>query len=364
MLHSQNEAQSVQGFHYIHRSYLHVLRISAMRSLLFVITTLLSLHAFAQPIDLASKANTFLNSLDNKLKTKAHYTFDDGERFNWFFVPRSRNGVNLHDLNNVQREAVFTLLKASLGKHGYQKATDVIALEKILQRVEGREENDSYRDPLNYYFTVFGTPDPKNTWGWRIEGHHLSINFTVASDEIVSSTPSFLGSNPAIVPEGAEKGKQILKDESIIGFQLVNALTPTQQKEAVFSEQALPEIVSGNNRKAALLSPAGLKFSELTDPQKQMFLSLLDVYVKNYELGFANKLMEKIKKAGLENLTFGWAGSLQPGSGYYYRIQGPMLLIEFDNTQNNANHIHTVVRDLTNDFAEDILREHYARDHK
>jgi hypothetical protein len=165
------------------------------------------------------------------------------------------------------------------------------------------------------------------------------------------------------VPSGPEKGKQILKAESELAFSLVNSLDPDKLKAAMISETALPEIVSSNSRKAIPMTPAGLSYSSMNDQQKTLFNKLLDTYVKNYELGFSNKLMEKIKKAGIEKLTFAWAGSLKPGAGHYYRIQGPMLLIELDNTQNNANHVHSVVRDLTNDFGEDILREHYEKEH-
>ena len=161
----------------------------------------------------------------------------------------------------------------------------------------------------------------------------------------------------------SRKGDQILKDESAFGFALVNAFSQAQLKTVVISEDAYGDILSENKRKAALLNPTGVSYKDMSEQQKKMFMTLLDVYVKNYELGFSTTLMNKIKKAGIENLSFAWAGSLKPGRGHYYRIQGPILLIEFDNTQDNAYHIHTVVRDLTNDFAEDILREHLARDH-
>jgi len=156
----------------------------------------------------------------------------------------------------------------------------------------------------------------------------------------------------------------VLKLETDLGFGLVNSLSSTQRSTAVISETAPAEIISGNNRKAVPLTPSGIGFKNLNNEQQKMFLKLLDVYVKNYAFGFSSKLMDKIKKAGMDNLFFAWAGSLQPGAAHYYRIQGPMLLIEYDNTQNNANHVHTTVRDLNDDFAEDILREHYAKEHK
>jgi hypothetical protein len=312
---------------------------------------------------LVEKANKFLSSLPDPLKQKAQYKFDDEERFNWHFVPKSRNGVSFRDFNPTQRDAALDLLRTSLSAQGYQKATAIMELENVLREVEGRGSNDKYRDPFNYYLTIFGSPADSKPWGWRFEGHHIALNFSSISNRIESSTPSFFGSNPGVVKSGPEKGKQILKDETELAFSLVNSFDAEKLKIALISETALPEIVSFNSRKAILLTPAGLSYSSMNDQQKTLLTKLLDTYVRNYELGFSNKLMEKIKKAGIEKLTFSWAGSLKPGTGYYYRIQGPMLLIELDNTQNDANHVHSVVRDLTNDFGEDILREHYEKEH-
>lgn len=324
----------------------------------------LSTNALAQQPDLAGKANAFLSSLSEPLKAKAQYNFIDDERYNWHFVPKTRNGVSFRDFNSGQREAALSLLKTSLGPQGYQKATAIIELENVLRVVENRGANDNFRDPLNYYITVFGTPAAEKPWGWRFEGHHIALNFSSVSNKIESSTPSFFGSNPGTVLEGKERGKQVLKQETELGFMLVNSLTQEQLKSAMISETALPEIVSFNSRKAVTLDPMGLAQTAMNDQQKELLIKLLNVYVENYELGFSRKLMDKIKKAGIDKLNFAWAGSLKPGAGYYYRIQGPMLLIELDNTQNNANHVHSVVRDLTNDFGEDILREHYEKEHK
>lgn len=318
----------------------------------------------AQEQNLTKCANNFLSQLDKTQKQKAQYLYDDAERFNWHFVPRERKGISLRDLNPKQSDAAFALLKASLSEKGYGKIKEIMSLEAVLKVIEARAENDKHRDPLNYSFTIFGTPSKDKIWGWRFEGHHISFNFSSDKGMIESSTPSFIGSNPGIVPSGTEKDKEVLKEETELGFTLINALDVEQLKTAHFSETAFPEIVSGNQRKAELLMPAGLSYTLLNENQKKVFSQLLDVYVKNYQFGFSDKLMNKIRKAGIENLSFAWAGSLKPGAGHYYRIQGPMLLIEYDNTQTNANHVHTVVRDLTNDFAEDILKEHYAKDHK
>lgn len=314
--------------------------------------------------DHTKAAQAFMATLDEAQKKKAVYIFSDKERFNWNFVPTRRNGISFHDLSAKQKETAIALLKTSLSDQGYKKATGIMELEGILREVEGRSKDDTYRDPLNYFFTIFGDPSGKDIWGWRIEGHHLALNFSSMNGLVSSSTPTFMGSNPAIVPSGSEKGRKTLKDEMDIAFSLVNSLTADQKKVAIFSDQALPEIISGNSRKAELLEPNGILFKNLEADQKKNFLDLLNVFVKNYELGFSKKLMAKIEKAGIDNLSFAWAGSLEPGKGHYYRIQGPMLLIEYDNTQTNANHVHTSLRDLTNDFAEDILKEHYEKEHK
>ncbi len=323
-----------------------------------------SLLAHAQKKEVLKNTQNFLSTLTPELKSQAQYPFDDAERFNWNFVPIKRNGLTYYDFSDKQRDAATSLLKASLSEQGYQKAMAIVNLENVLMVVEKQAPDSRYRDPLNYHFTVFGEPVEGKPWAWRFEGHHVALNFTSIGDEVVSSTPSFFGSNPGIVKEGESKGIEVLKEETKLGFELINALSADQRATAIFSEKAPAEIISGNKREAVPLTPDGISFKALGKEQQVLFLKLLDVYVKNYSFGFSKKLMDKIKNAGIENLHFAWAGSLAPGLANYYRIQGPMLLIEYDNTQNNANHVHTTVRDLKDDFAEDILREHYAKEHK
>lgn len=334
-----------------------------MKAYLFIFLLATSV-SFAQSSTITLRAKDFLASLDAKTKAQALYTIDDPERFNWFFVPREkREGACFKNLTIAQRQAALSLLSSSLSEIGYKKATEIIALESILKEIENRSASDNYRDPLNYYFTIFGNPSDEKPWAWRIEGHHVSVNFAIDKGELVSSSPSFFGSNPGIVLTGKEKGKQILKQETDLGFALINSLSADQKTKAIISETAFPEIITGNKRKAELLNPTGIRYSTLTKEQQLILQQLLDLYVNNYALGFSKKLLDKIQKAGIENLSFAWAGSLTSGTGHYYRIQGPMLLIEYDNTQNNANHVHTTVRDLSNDFAEDILKEHYQKEH-
>jgi hypothetical protein len=335
-----------------------------MKKLLTLVLLFAVVFAEAQTKDLPKRAQTLLNTLTPELKRKMQFAFDDAERFNWNFVPIERKGITFYDLTMKQQDGAMSLLRSSLSEQGYEKATAIVNLENILKVVEKRGASDLYRDPMNYHFWIFGKPDDNKPWAWRFEGHHVSLNFTLLQGEIVSSTPSFFGSNPGTVKEGESKGMEVLKKETELGFALVNSLSATQQNTAILSNTALPEIVSGNSRKAIPLIPAGLSYSQMSKEQQTMFMNLLNVYVKNYAFSASKKLMDKITQAGIDNLHFAWAGSLKSGAGHYYRIQGPMLLIEYDNTQNNANHVHTTIRDLNDDFAEDILKEHYAKEHK
>lgn len=317
---------------------------------------------------LSEKANAFLNTLSPELKSQTLFPLNDAERFNMNFVPKIRSGTTLHHFNDKQKKAAIDLLKASVSKEGYRKTSEIMELEKVLIELENNEhkfpDGSPMRDPLNYHFWIFGNPAADGVWGWKFEGHHISLNFISTDNQIVSSTPSFFGSNPAIADVKRFNRKEVLKLESDLGFRLINSLDEDQLKVAIFSAKAPAEIITGNKRKAESLEQKGILYTALSDSQQKTFMELLNVYIDNYELGFAKTLRNKINDAGTANLTFAWAGSLKPGIGHYYRIQGPMLLIEYDNTQNNANHVHTVVRDLTNDFAEDILREHYEKEHK
>ncbi|GAB3515205.1 DUF3500 domain-containing protein [Emticicia fontis] len=314
---------------------------------------------------IVSAASDFLKLLDNTQLQKINYPYDADERMNWYFVPKVRKGLMLREMDDKQKEGAMNLLKATLSQQGQEKAIAIIQLEIILKELEKAPPESDYRSPVKYYFTIFGTPDEKKLWGWRIEGHHLSLNFSSESGKIVSATPLFFGSNPGIVPSGEKKGYQILKDEYNLGFELLNSFTPEQLQKVIISETAPGEIITSNKRKVSDLAKEGISFADMNAAQQKIFLRLLSIYIKNYPLGFSNELMQKIEKAGLNQLRFVWAGGKKAGesNGQYYRIQNEVILIEYDNTQNNANHIHTVTRDLTNDFGEDILKKHYDLEH-
>ena len=310
---------------------------------------------------MAAAADKFLVSLSGKQKNKAQFAFDDNERYNWHYVPKSRKGIPLKELTEAQYAAAMDLLRTALSDTGFQKTADIIHLEGILREVEGRPQTDDYRDPGKYYFSIFGNPATDSIWGWRLEGHHISFNFSAKDNTIVSGTPGFLGTNPAIVLAGPEKGKYILKNETDLGVALLRSLDAGQNKKAVIDNNAPSEIITGADRKAMIEKQEGILFSELNNAQQALFMQLLSIYIHRYTRLFALEMMKEIETAGLNNLRFAWAGSQQsgPGNPHYYRVQGPTIIIEYDNTQNSANHIHTVIRDLKNDFGGDELLEHY-----
>lgn len=314
-------------------------------------------------------ALAFLKSLNDDQRKTATYAFADEERFNWHFVPRKRNGLPFRDMTDAQHQAALALLQTGLSAQGYGKVTSIFDLENVLIVVENQKPDSRYRDPNQYAFTVFGDPAGKEPWAWRMEGHHCYVHFYVLGDKVIAMTPSFFGSNPGVVRiDVPQKGKEIMKRETAQALALVNALDATQLRKAVISDTVFREILTFNKRKALLEKQEGISFAEMNATQRTMFLDLLQTYLNTYHLTLANQQMDKLKQVGLEKLFFAWAGDRQPGygpgRGQYYRIHGPTLLIEYDNTQNQANHVHTVVRDLTNDWGEDVLAEHYRQQHK
>jgi hypothetical protein len=240
-----------------------------------------------------------------------------------------------------------------------------MSLEVILKSLEKRKPEDHFRDPGKYYFTLFGIPANNSVWGWRLEGHHVYFNFSAKDKKWVSGTPGFLGANPAVVQEGSQKGEEILKEEREMGFALLHALSKDELRKTILDSVAPADILTATKRKAMIGNPTGLRYSEMTGSQQGQLLQLIDLYVQRFTKLFADDMLKEIQEAGLDNLWFGWAGFQDPGIGrpHYYRIQGPTIIIEYDNTQNNANHVHTVVRDLLHDFGGDLLLEHYRTSH-
>ncbi len=334
----------------------------------FILLTLLTFlfNVPAKSQDLVGKANTFIQLLDTAQRTKTLYPFDTEERYRFKYIPLDdRKGVSYNELNTAQRKALMDLLGTCLSKETVKKVNAIMQLDLILKELEQRKPEDHYRDPGKYFVTIFGIPSDKTIWGWRFEGHHVAFHFSADKKQLVAGTPNFLGTNPAIVQSGPQKNTQVLKEETDKGFALIHALSSEELSKAVIDTAAPAEILTEANRKAMIDHPAGIRYKELLPEHQQQLLQLINLYVNRYTTLFAGTMLKEIQTAGLENLWFTWAGYTMPvlGKPYYYRIQGPTIIIEYDNTQNNANHIHTVVRDLKNDFGGDMLLEHYRQSH-
>jgi hypothetical protein len=310
---------------------------------------------------MSQAANAFLASLTPEQKAKATFQFQDEERFNFHFIPRERKGLAIREMNGMQRHLANALLAAGLSQRGFIKATQVMSLEEVLRIMEN--DAGERRNPEKYYFSIFGQPGPDNTWGYRVEGHHLSQNFTVARGRVVDA-PSFFGANPAEVRQGPRQGLRVLAAEEDLGRDLLMSLDDSQRKIAVVSETAYKDILTAANRKASLEGqPSGLPASKMNSKQFEKLTALIAEYAHNMPEQMAQARMEQLKKSG-KNLHFAWAGGGERGAPHYYRIQGPAFLIEYDNTQNNANHIHSVWREFTGDFGADLLQEHYRSSHR
>jgi hypothetical protein len=316
--------------------------------------------------EMVRAATKFIATLDASGKQKALYTFDTPERYNFHFFPKEdRKGIPLNDLTPAQRQAAMDLLKSCLSQSGQQKVLQIMHLEALLKELEKRKEDDRYRDSGNYYFTLFGRPGAQTIWGWRLEGHHLSFTFSAEKNKLVSGTPAFMGTNPAIVPAGAEKGKQVLKEEADVAFALLHSLSGEALKKAIVDTTAPNEILTFVSRNAVIEKTSGLRYGEMTPAQQQQLLTLIRVYVHRYTRLFAEAMFNEIEAAGLDDIRFAWAGATEPriGKAHYYRVTGPTFIIEYDNAQNNANHVHSVLRDLKHDFGGDLLLEHYRAAH-
>ncbi len=313
-------------------------------------------HPRSAAQEMAETAANFLAALSPEQREAATFEFDADERHNWHFVPRPRNGIPIKELTTTQRHLLQALLSSGLSHQGLIKAYTIMSLEQILHELEG---GAAHRDPELYYITIFGRPGPEATWGWRLEGHHLAINFTIVDGEHVAGTPSFFGANPAEVRNGPRAGLRALAAEEDLGRELIQALSDEQREVAIFSTRAPRDIITGAERKVEPLPLAGIPAADLDDSQQQLLLRLIEEFVRRHRPELADQDLEKIHQAGFGEIHFGWAGATEPGQGHYYRIQGPTFILEYDNVQNNANHIHAVWRDFENDFGEDLLRRHY-----
>ena len=323
--------------------------------LAFALTAPILADSMPASLSLKTAADAFIASLDEPKLEKARFPFTDAERENWHYTPRDRAGLSLKEMTEAQKNAAVGLVTALMSEKGSYKAAQIISLEGVLA---GLENNPEFRDQEKYFTAIFGEPGDPKGWGFRLEGHHLSLNVTIVGDKGISVTPAFIGSNPAEVQEGDVKGLRPLGAEEDLGRTLVAALLEGGKTDVLFSEKPPKEILTGEDRVAKQLEPVGITAASMTEEQQKALFELIAEYTDRYRDEIATADMKRIRKIGNDKIRFGWAGSIKPGEAYYYRIQGPSFLIEAANVQNNANHMHTTWRDLEHDFGRDLLKEH------
>ncbi len=309
--------------------------------------------------EMAEACRKWVDSLNPEQKAKATYHYLDGERQFWYYPPLNRHGLPLRDMTPEQRDLAYGIMESSLDAQAYEQAKAIIDHELILGPLEKERGIESFvRDPMLYYWTVFGEPGGEEPWGWRAEGHHVSLHFSVWGEEVTAVTPFFFGANPAEVPHGPEQGKRILGDREDLAIELMATMTDEQRAKAIIHENAPWDILTYNTTKAPVHQGEGLSATEMTGEQKEILLALITEYVNQVRTDVAHERLEAIKENGLDHFRLVWAGATDRSRDHYYRIHGGNFLIEFDNIQDGANHIHSVWRDVENDFANDVLRDH------
>ncbi|MHB0960595.1 MAG: DUF3500 domain-containing protein [Pirellulaceae bacterium] len=338
---------------------------------LAISVVLVQVHGQAQahddvPAEMAAAATRFLQSLDDSQRDKVAIAFDQERRHAWHYVPSSmmeahggRRGLAVKEMSPHQRVLAHGLLSTALSHRGYLQAMTIMALEAVLRDLEG---GNPARDPEMYHVAVYGTPLTTGTWGWSFEGHHLSVNLTLIDGQRFSVTPSFFGSNPAIVPGGSQQGLEVLAAEQQLARELMQSLSPSQQKLAVIAQEAPSEIITGADRhvrRDRFEPPQGIPFEQLTADQQALLLKLVAQFATKYRDPIIGQIEQHTPVTTGQDMHFAWAGGWEPHQGHYYRIQTAQFLFEYDNTQNNANHVHAVWRQFDGDFGADLLRQHY-----
>ena len=306
----------------------------------------------------------FLESLNADQRAKATYPYLDGERVFWYYPPLNRHGLALRDMDENQRGLAYALMATGLTERSYEQAKQIIEHESVLGPLEKEQGVVSFvRDPELYYFTIFGEPAGDEPWGWRAEGHHVSLHFSIWGDDIISMTPFFFGANPAEVRKGPKSGLRILGAREDMAYELMDSLDAGQRSKTVLYDEAPYDILTYNSSKVSLPKEEGLSVSAMSGTQREMLMGLVTEYVNQVNEELAGRRLAALKDGGFDQLHFAWAGPLDRSAAHYYRIHGGEFVVEFDNRQNGANHIHSVWREVENDFAGDVLRDHLLMYH-
>lgn len=305
---------------------------------------------------IAEAAQRFLGGLDEAQRRQAMIAFESGNRLDWHYIPRDRQGLPFSIMSRQQQDLAHALFATVLNERGVQTIDSIrTILEDLLRQQQGGRH-----DPGLYYVSIFGTPG-RFPWGWRLEGHHLSLNVTLPSAGEVRATPFFLGAQPETVHGGPHRGLRVLGPAEDLARQLMASLDDAQRRTAVIAERAFDDIVAGPGREHELARPSGLPLAEMGEPARHLVEALVDHFVGTLAPDLAAIQRRRVIEQELARFHFSWAGALERGQPHYFRVHGPITLIEYDNTQDHADHVHSVWHDLEADFGNDALAEHYRR---
>jgi hypothetical protein len=311
--------------------------------------------------DVTKAVYVWLDGLDEEKLALGQLPFDSPERTNWTYLPQVRAGLPLKVQTEAQQAGALSVVKAALSSLGFDTVSTIRRLEIVLR--DEMKHNPDMRDPDTYYLVVFGKPSDK-VWGVRFEGHHISLNFTIADGQIISSTPQFFGSNPNEVRIGTMKGTRVLAPVEDPAREFLGSLDEAQRKVAIGADAAPADILTRFEPVATPPDAAqGIAYSLLRAEQKTLLLKLIEAVAGVQRPGVAGARLAKLKEAGMDEIRFLWLGGTEPGHPNYFRVQGPTFVVEWDNTQDSANHSHLVWRDFAGDFGRDVLKEHYQAAH-
>jgi hypothetical protein len=305
-------------------------------------------------------ALALLNSLDATQKAAINYSYHDGERIFWYYPPLNRHGLALRDMSEEQRGLAYALMATGLTEDSNRQAQLIIEHEAVLGPLEEEQGQVTFRrDALLYSWTIFGDPgSDAEPWGWRVEGHHVSLHYSVWGDRVLSVTPFFFGANPAEVRKGPKQGLRILGTSQDIALELMESLDAGQKSRAIIYDEAPADIITFNSSKASLPKEEGLPATAMSGTQREMLMALASEYVTRIRSDLAEDKLNALRQGGLEKIHLAWGGPVDRTQPHYYRLHGGDFVVEYDNRQNGANHIHSVLRDVNNDFAADVLRDH------
>ncbi|MGJ8641515.1 MAG: DUF3500 domain-containing protein [Opitutaceae bacterium] len=309
---------------------------------------------------MAEAVNAYLESLDPNQLARAQFSFDSDVRSDWHYVPKERKGLAWAAMSPEQKHLSKQAFVIAFSESGHTKAKGVISSERILWE---QSDESEYRNPENYFVSVFGTPGGNQSWGLAIEGHHLSVNITVVDGTEIFVTPSFFGSNPDLHDRGPFEGKRPLAAEADQAITLLSMMDAAQASQARISKKSIKEILTRAKPRVKALENSGVAAADMTEPQREQLRALILEYVGRYRAPIADDDMQKIDAAGFDKIFFSYAGAMEGGKPMYYRVQGPTFLLEYANVQNKGNHSHSVWRDFENDFGYDALKHHIEEAH-